>query len=496
MKGRYGDKPQFLVIYLFAGILLAFNISSTLAQNEWEDVRLGCSPGLEKAVNEAVIRANSGQSIRILLAPCIYRERIVIRDLHGPGKIEIRAEIPGTAVISGSDILTGWLLRDGTWSTEWRHDLGEWWPESWPDTLPNDEVLRHAETFFINGARLYPVASFDELQAQSFFVDEKEDRVFIRTDTSLDKQLVEGTVRHSLIEVSHSENVTIWGLVVQHAASRVQRWYAIEISESSNILLSDLVVQDNSGIGLGVNNSHAVTTRRIQFIDNGYTGYSAWKVTKLVSDGDTVRGSNWRGFPRGMVGWSVAGLKHLRVRDAVYRNLTSVNNFARGFWLDTDIKGVLIEGGRICGNARDGVFLEKIQGPVVLRSITVCNNVSEGIKVSSARNITIDKSNIAANGEAQIYFTGRVSEQIRDFESGMKLFVYTENWSITNSTLTATGEQSIVAIRSNLGPRFLLARNNVCTSDSTGSEDSLVCANSQSPEKNSKATEFRGPLAR
>jgi hypothetical protein len=449
--------------------------SPAVPQEEWGQIRVGCGRGLQNAIDEAVHRASDGEQIQVVLAPCVYRERMVVKGVRAPGKIEISAEIPGTAVISGSDVFTEWLSSNGIWSTEWPHDFGVWWPESWPKSLPNHEILRRAETFFINGARLFPVASFDELQSQSFFVDENEGMVFIKTDTNLDNQLVEGTVRHTLVQVNGSENITIKGLVVQHAASRVQRQHAVQIRSSSNILLSDLVIQDNSGIGLAVNSSHAVTTHRVQFIDNGYTGYSAWRVTNLVSDQDTVRGSNWRGFPRGMNGWSVAGLKHLRVHGAVYKHLTSVDNQSRGFWLDTDIKDVLVEGGRICGNSRDGVFLEKIQGPVVLRGVTVCNNVRQGIKVSSAQNILIEKSNISANREDQIYFTGKASERIRDFETGETLLVQTENWSIRNNTLTAIGAHNILAVRADLAPSTLNASGNICTSDSAGPEDILVC---------------------
>ena len=436
-------------------------------------IRATCGLGeLNRVIGEAKAEAQAGRNVRIVLPPCIYRERLRITDLYS-GSIEIVAEVFGTAVISGADVFVGWVQSDGVWSTDWPFEFGLSWPSAWPSHLPQDELLKRTETFFVNGMRLTQVASFDELTKESFFIDETDDLVFIKTSIDLSNAFVEGTVRRTAIEIRRAENIAIRGVRQQHAASRIQRDAGVWILEAANILLEDMVIRDNSGVGLALWDTEFVTTRRVQFLDNGYSGYSASRTVGLLSEDDIVTGSNWRGFSFGMTSWAIAGFKHMLVHDVIYRRLTATGNLTRGFWLDNDIQNVVIDDSRWCDNLTQGAFLEKVQGPLLIRGLNVCDNVDQGIQVSVAQDITIEDSRIENNGGSQIHFTGQTDVLVTNFETGEQFILNTDFWTVMDSELIAMGDQTILS--GPLPPPDFIASGNTCQTDNPTAMDGLIC---------------------
>ena len=436
-------------------------------------IKATCGAGqLSGVISQAKAVAEAGQSVRVVLPPCIYREQLSISDVHS-GSIEFVAQVPGTAVISGADVFAGWSQSGEIWSHAWTLDFGLHWPSNWPSRLPQDELLKRVETFFVNGRRLTQVSSFDELIEESFFIDEGRDLAFIKTQIDLNNALVEGTVRQRAIQIDRAENIAIHGIREEYAASGIQADPAVVVVNSANILLEDMVIRDNSGIGLAVWTTEFITTRRVQFLDNGYTGYNAYKAKGLLSEDDTVSGSNWRGFPFGMVGYAIAGFKHLKTHGAVYRRLTAIANLTRGFWLDFDIADVVIEDSRWCGNSTEGAFLEAIQGPLLIRRLTVCDNSKPGILISTVRNITIEDSQFGNNGRAQIHFSGSATRNVTDFETGEQFVLSTDFWEVTNSNLSAFGNQTILS--GPLLPPNFVASGNTCQTDNPTVMDGLIC---------------------
>jgi len=479
VQARYGIDVENRPV---PGFLSGFQIGADAVPEATSMIEVRCGE-LGSAIEEAKILAQGGQNVKVTLAPCVYREQLILVGIRS-GSIEVVAEVPGTAIISGSDIFTGWVESGGVWSTDWIYDFGLKWPASWPNSLPQDEILKRSETFFLNGVRLTQVSSLNELFYGSFFIDELQNKVFIKTKYDLNSSfwnrtphVVEGTVRQTVVKVSDSDNIFLSGVVVQHAASSVQV-PAMLVQGSSNILMEEVTVRDNSGSGLGVETSDFVTTRRVRFIDNGYTGYNAWRVTGLLSEDDTVVGSNWRGFPLGYLGWSVSGFKHMSVHNAIYRRLITVKNRTRGFWLDFDIKNIVIDDGLLCDNTTEGASLEAVQGPILIRGITVCNNLSGGIRVTASDNIIIAYSRFENNGGNHLNFIGAETRNATDFETGEQMIIRTDNWEVKNTRFVAVGDQVIVGVifgtADNLPPNIINI-GNFCASNTPSSLDALVC---------------------
>ena len=163
----------------------------------------------------------------------------------------------------------------------------------------------------------------------------------------------------------------------------------------------------------------------------------------------------------------------MRTHGAVYRRLTAIANLTRGFWLDFDIENIVIDDSRWCDNSTQAVFLEKIQGPLLIRGLTACNNSKRGIQVSAARNITIEDSRIENNGRHQVYFSGQTAVTVNNFETGERFILNTDNWTVSNSNLSAIGDQTILS--GPLLPPNFVASGNTCQTENPTVMDGLIC---------------------
>ena len=435
-------------------------------------VDVACGESLSGAIREAKSLASSGRNVRVVLAPCVYRETLLIYGVHA-GSIEVVAEVPHTAIISGADVFDSWSRESDAWSAPWPYDFGPFWPSGWPSFLPQDEVLKRTETFFMDGVRLTQVARFGDLVDGSFFIDEGQSKVFLKTAADPNFALVEGTVRDMAIRVENSEHVALRGLVQERAASNIQARTGTRVNNASDILIENMIIRENSGKGLSMVKSRRITTRGLQVTDNGYSGYGCYKTVGLLSEDDTITGSNWRGAPFGMTGWAIAGIKCFRLHDALFRRLTITDNLTRGFWLDIDIEGIVIDDPVWNNNLTDGTFVEKARGPILIRGGDISDNGRAGLRVSASTDVTVEGVTIENNNNYQIRFSGQTNFEVTNWETGESYVLNTDDWTILDSDLAAFGSQVIVSSR--LPPATMFASGNICTTDNPVSADNLVC---------------------
>ena len=118
-------------------------------------------------IQEAAERALPGDEV--LVAPGIYRENVDPK--HGgteAQRIVYRSEVPLAAVITGAELLTGWLSEgDGVWSARVSNQIftdrnpystlvsGDWF---------NASMIAHTGDLFLNGKSLYEVTDPEEVR--------------------------------------------------------------------------------------------------------------------------------------------------------------------------------------------------------------------------------------------------------------------------------------------------------------------------------------------
>jgi hypothetical protein len=404
-----------------------------------------------RAAEMAAANNLRGVATRIRIRPGIYRESVGLGEWRGQTSAPISFEGPttGTAVLSGSDVWTGWTRVPST--DLYQHP----WPFRWgPAPLPPGwetaqvpEIARRREMVFANGQLLRQVRSLGELAKTrgAFAVDEFSGLVTLRLPLGVDLEQakIEVATRQLIFRIGGRTNVRISNLTFKHAASALQQ-PAVRIERSSNIQISNASFTWNNWTGLGLNDDRDITIRNSTMDHNGSMGVSALRTEGLSMDQTSNSYNAWRGQWGGWHGWE-NGMKFMGVHHAVLRRHTAIGNHSYGLWLDTDNSNILIEGSRICANLLAGVYLEASPGPITMKRVTICRNGNRGILASNASRVTIVHSRIMDNAKAQITLSGvQNGLPVTNWESGQALNVRSTHWTVKHNDIRAAPHQLVV----------------------------------------------------
>ncbi|NNE36226.1 MAG: hypothetical protein HKN13_13380, partial [Rhodothermales bacterium] len=87
--------------------------------------------------------------------------------------IVVKAMVPGTAVVRGSDVLADWQETGspGVFEHTWTHDWGPA-PNPWADDRELPSIVLRREMVFVDGSRLTQVIDRSDLRDGTFLVDD------------------------------------------------------------------------------------------------------------------------------------------------------------------------------------------------------------------------------------------------------------------------------------------------------------------------------------
>ncbi len=467
------------------------------------DQQSGTTPAQPlKSISAAVAKA-AGSPARIVIYPGTYREYVLIGG--GDQVLVLEAAKPGTVVISGSDVLSGWQ-RDGD---VLRHD----WPHAWG--LGNENSWwgstaynRRREMVFCDNRPLLQVCSDSgaavpvaQLKDGEFTVADAANgspgTIWMRPGpgVAVDKMQIEVAVRgcasgytndsRPLLEIQGHSNVVLRGLTVQHTANYIKFGPAISFFGGypgsadrlpSGVLVEDCLVRWNNGIGMEISNYRDVLVRRSRFDDNGERGAGSVQVGTEAEKrvGVTVAprnfrfedcsfdNNNWRmvgtwgdmndsaGFK--MFGQNIDSYTFLRCRFA--------RNLANGFWQDYGGSKVVLDrcliednrGGKAGGY---GVLNEMTRGPFTITRSVIRRNGNSGFISSGAPQVHLLDSYIYHNAQDVQHAGQRLyGHEIKinsDTQRDSADFVFSlQGWVIRGCTLASfgnpTGKGSIFMI--------------------------------------------------
>lgn len=407
-------------------------------------------PTISMAVARAQQLRKAGQAVRILVGPGTYRETVSIGSSGANPPLVLESAEPGQAVVSGADVETRWTPVDGgplvsaPWDQAW--GLAPV-PAGW-DGIEVPAAVRRREAVLIDGTPLTQVLTEAELVPGTFLVDESGGRLVVHPPTAagdLADHLVEVAKRSRVLLINGTaDDVTIRGFTFEAGAAPFEKHMAY-VSDATDVLIEGNTFRRSSWGGLGLCCTSGITVRDNRAVDNGGNGIDSYKATDLILAGNTITGNNVRGGTNGYTGWSVAGSKHLLLRDALLTGNTYEANRARGLWLDTDVSNVVVAGDRSCSNSRDGLFVEAVQGPLTIEDSTFCGNGRGGVVVATSGNATLQRSVLSANATGNLVFTGERIRTWTDHETGATVTMGDfENWTLTENQLASGGAAPLI----------------------------------------------------
>src|SRR5664279_506067 len=234
---------------------------------------------IQAAAQKARANNSNGIGTKVIINPGIYRELVSIQSIYNQtnAPMTFQAAQTGTAIISGSDVLTNWTPNSSNPSVydhSWTYNFGSCSiPSGWPLTFP--PVVLRTEMIYVNSNPLTQVMSFSELRAGTFYIDETADVIHIWPGPyapNPNTATVEAAVRPQTLSVGGRTNIVFRGLVFRHAANCINTSSAM-VNSSTNVLFDQVQALWNNWGGLGISSSSKITVQKSVASHNGGVGF-------------------------------------------------------------------------------------------------------------------------------------------------------------------------------------------------------------------------------
>ncbi len=404
-----------------------------------------------------IANLNNQKSIgtKVVINPGVYRELVNIQPVSKQTSVPLTVEAAtvGTAVIAGSDVLTGWSQEDSAnasiYSHSWTYDFGYCAvPAGWPTNFA--PIALRTEMIFVNNIPMTQVMSYSQLRAGTFFVNEAYSVIHVwpPSSTNMATSLVEAAVRPQTLNLQGRSNVVLRGLVLRHAASCINQ-NSVNLSTSSNVLLDQVQVDWNNWGGLMVISGSNITVQNSVGSYNGGVGIQGNHVINSLFNFDESDYNNWRGAEAAFYDWGMGGTKLWGMRTATVNNQFSYNNQAQGLWFDTDNQNINVNNATLVGNVMAGLQIERNEGPIALNQSTLCSS-GGGVTVLTSEKLAITNNVFYNNGgtnkyQAEIFLGGTPGGQVvTDWQTGVSNLLFTTGTVLTGNTFEdAAVEQNV-----------------------------------------------------
>jgi hypothetical protein len=371
---------------------------------------------IQVAINKANVNNQKKVGTKVIVNPGVYRESVYIGHVSGQTTVPLTVEAAttGTAIISGSNVFTNWTAAPANhaiYEDTWNYNFGQSaLPSGWPSGFPG--IALRSEMLFINGAPMTQVMAYASLRAGTFFVNESANAIYVwpAPGTNMQTSLVEAAVRSGTLTVSGRNNVVLRGLVLRHAANRVNTAGAY-ICDASNVLVDSVQALWNNWGGFGVFSSNYVTVQNSIASYNGGVGFLGNQDQNTLFNFNESDYNNWRGAQAAFYEWAMGGTKMFAMRTTTVENHFSYNNQAEGLWFDTDNQNITINNATLVGNVTAALQIERNEGPVTLENSHLCSS-GNGVNILTSKDVTIKNNVFYNNGgtnkyQAEIYLAGQ-----------------------------------------------------------------------------------------
>jgi hypothetical protein len=416
------------------------------------------------ALQRAASTMSEGHSVKLLIAPGVYREGELSLDASKLNEqavdavLVIEAEKPDTVFFRGSEQVSadqGWEVVDAgkriyrrDWPYQTLHAVN---PNSW--SPPIQILSRRRVMMFVDGQWLAPVVletyshetkvtKFNRpaggvsnirnvtdtytgfvdpvktLQPGQFGVAElgpgdadfdaakhpSPNSLFLRLPEGI-RELSGKTVEIARsgtggIRIDNKNNIVLRNLNFEHYGRA-----AILINDGRNVLIDGVKAQWNDGgdgaTTVRLNHVEEATLSNTKIVNNGPFGLHLYGKYMLMEDTD-VSNNNWRGGLTGHAMHAVGGASLYAGHIRVVRCKFNLNY---GFGFRHDVYGghLVIEDSQFNQNRLSGgIFLEIAYGPALFDNVEIIGNRGSGLHILCFHGVTIKNSVIANNLDEQV----------------------------------------------------------------------------------------------
>jgi len=357
----------------------------------------------------AMTRLEPGDTLN--LAAGVYRQSLLFPKRTWTSAQTVIQSAPGggTALIKGSDVVTGWrkiapgLFVKRPWATASEQvfvdgkslqQVGGTVFGGYPD---NPDHPLHGLKLPHGGIWPGRVAGgIEHMTPDSFYYDAVTHALYVRTPlASLDGHTVEASVRPYLALGKNLRHVTLRNLRFEHSnTTAVAQSGALALS-GDHLRLKNLDIRQVDGAGLDVTGNDVV----IRDSRANYCGQVGMKVRgrgdRLIDNETNF--NNTRGFNKW---WEAGGAKFVGaggLQDSEVTGQVAIGNNGDGLWFDWMNKNDRVHGNVAAYNAGFGIQYEASQGGYLYDNY-VFGNRQRGIYLPDASHSVVAHNLVASNG--------------------------------------------------------------------------------------------------
>jgi Right handed beta helix region len=409
---------------------------------------------IQAAINVANTRNQQKIGTTIVVNPGVYRESINIGPVSGgsAAPLAIQASTTGSTIVSGSDVLTGWQPvsgHSGTYWHSWTYNFGVCpIPSGWPTAIPT--IARRTEMVFVNNGPLTQVLAESQLRPGTFYVDEAANQILITppSGTSVSTSKIEAAVRPQIFTLAGRSNVTVKGMIFEHANSCINK-AAATIASNSNVVVDGVQAIWNNWGGLALSGNRTLTVKNSIASHNGGVGFLGDQDVNTTFSYTESDFNNWRGAEGAFYNWGMGGTKLFQMHTATVQYHYSYGNQAQGLWFDTDNKNITVNNATVAGSAMSALQLEANEGPLTVENSHFCTSLA-GVTTLNQEKLTMKYNSFYSNGgfgqyDGQIFIAGRAGGHvIYDWQTGQYYDLRTSGTVLTsNNFLASTSGQHV-----------------------------------------------------
>jgi hypothetical protein len=417
---------------------------------------------ITKALTVANTNNHMNIGTKIMVNPGTYRESIeeIATAKTTSMPITLEAVSAGTAILSGSDLYTNWSQYSGNasfYTIPWTANYGFCVADTQAGAPYQAPIVLRREMVFINGQPMTQVLDLAQMvYAGTFYVDDAHQTMYVwpPAGVEINSASVEIGLRDPEITITDYSGFVLRGMTVEHANSCHNNTAMLVTVSATNILLDNDIFQWNNAKGLNFRTVNTlqpvqnITVQNSQFLHNGESGATDFRLLNSLWTNDTFNYNNWRGAMGSYYSWDASGMYFTQEHNQTASNLTALYNMGNGFHWDTDSVGDTATGIISESNLINGIFFEKNQGPVTLTDATVAGNLPSpnitqgeggGILFRNSENITLESSKVFGNGGAQLTVVGQAGGlAISNWQTGVNYALVSSDLTFNQNVIEAT----------------------------------------------------------
>lgn len=379
------------------------------------------------------------------------------------------------AVLSGSEVLTGWQRNGNGWSAPGFLSAA---PSTDGECIASMPTCTYAQDVFFDQQRLRRVSSLSAVTAGTVYANYQTDVVTIGDDPQ--SHLVEQAVAPSLIDAT-VDDVTVANLVLEEAANQAQvgvvedRGPTPPVGSGTGWQILHDDIRLNHGVGIGFASASTIADN---FIHNqGQLGFGSAGSGSVVTNNEI----SFNGAAGYSSTWEAGGGKNWMVDDETFTHNYVHDNMGPGFWDDGGSVNTTYEYNKIVDNWGAGIQHE-ISYDAIIEHNEISGNGFQvhmgwawdaGIQIQSSGGAKL--IDVAYNAVVNNYNGITVldsGDRVKDQPAPHGPHIVENVW-VHNNTITMSGSQTTGAVEDD-GHRAIFTANHNRFEANTYYVDSLI----------------------